>query len=153
MKNLALGFCVALFPLSVLAGARGEEKTYACTAESESVAITLSIVLREGELAHVSYSSINKKNGSDCGLDVGDQSQPDSAGSVWERWQDITLVRIKDDPMQSSELGQVLLVFKQPNQYRISINPDTLRANCALHGYLPPSATLSLQSKKCKLKW
>lgn len=153
MKIFVLLAVALILPSAAYAAARGEEKTYSCTAVSEGISVNLKITVRENSVAHVSYSSINSRNGSDCGIEVGDETQADSSGSIWDRWQDIALVHIKDIQDGPTTDGQVLLIFNVPSGYRLSFNPAAIRTNCALHGYIAPSATIVLGSNKCKLKW
>jgi hypothetical protein len=137
-----------------LAGTRGVETTYSCAASEKGVAHKLKVVERDGTVARLSYSSVNQKNGDDCRIEVGNETQDDAPASQWSYWGDNILVRIKIDPLGSPAEGdQSLFVLKEPHGYRILVSPDAARKACGLHGYLAQSVTITPGSAQCKLKW
>lgn len=137
-----------------LASALGVETTNSCTASDKGVAHELKVVERDGAVAWLSYSSVNQKNGDDCAIEVGNETQDNAPASQWSYWGENILVRIKVDPRGSPAEGdQSLFVLKEPRGYRIFVSPDAARNACGLHGYLANSVSITAGSPRCKLKW
>lgn len=154
MKSTLLALIAWSVGSSAVAAGRGEEKTYSCNAAGQGVSHQLQIVLQESVLTHISLSSVNQKNGDDCELEVGNNTQLDATGSQWEDWNGSTLIRIKDgEHGPKSDIGQTIFVLKESGGYRVFVSPEAGRVHCGLHGYLASSVGITLGKKQCKLTW
>jgi hypothetical protein len=125
-----------------------------CNSTSNGVEHELHLTVHQEKITAISYSSRTLEGGASCNLDATEDESSNTAGAPdWQRWNQVTLVRMMDESAQRTEFRQIAVIVRTVDGYRVLMNPATFYTRCsAPRGRIASALQLTRGNAKCSVE-